>query len=616
MRHSTKSQRKPHDDNEVIKCNLNGAGERCFTVSRRDTPSISVTFNFTDDKWYLLDLLKPYQADFDAIITFSSVAEWLRYDAKLYIAHLWLETHAGALQILQTMSSIRELGRLFAGFKGRPVELNIQHANEFVRYYCALDRAPTSNKGARRRINGFMAFVRHLYPEGKTNNFKLIFPISKTAGTGPLPLEQAQEKRIPTNILSKIIDACTADLNAYYAAKERYIDQQENAEKCREYQRRYYHERRKGLEAGTFQKLGYTPRIVQLLSKAIRAQATILAVCVGRRVAAICNTKLNIRTERVEWTNECGQKEKVVLVRFREMKVRNVDEDVACPDAFGELAINAINTAKELTSELRANNPQWGEYLFLVPTRIPRKGARVLQVRQLNSYLNGQRDGHLGICQRYNISSQRITTHNFRATRATNVWMGGLQVHEVSYDLGHVNSDMTIRHYIVGRDEDRRRLQDCMDKGALSGAFEDMVAGREMVQMRLGRRHVEIMRKQGRVLSPTRYGYCSLPAASGPCPRTTPCYIGPAANGGGCDYHVLSPDALAALKEDRELLLTNIETFDIDPSYKIWVQHQRIQLKVIEEKIRETNTLQHCFNSNCPADGSCICAECNSSERV
>lgn len=570
---------------------LVGISDREFTVTRRDDDLISATFRFEDNRWFLLNILRPHESNFEATITFTSLKKWLRLDAKLYIAHLWLETTQTALQFQQTMQSLRDLGRLLPEYSGKPIDLNIQHANEFVRRYCALNLSTVSNAAAQRRINRFMAFVRQQHPDGNKNNFKLTFPKTKTRSLDPQPLEQAQEKSLSTEVLSAIIDACTADLNAYYKAKLTYIDQGESREKYRAYQRRRYHERRKKIRDGSAQRLGYTLRMVQLHSRAIKGQALILALCVGRRAAAICNTSFNVKAEKVDWTNDSGQQEKAVLVRFRERKLRNVDEDVACPDAFGELALKAISTAKELTAELRACNPQWKDFLFLVPTR-KRDVAKVIRVRQLNEYLNGQHGNNAGICQRYNIPVSGITIHNFRATRATKTWLGGLQVHEVAYDLGHVNADMTVRHYIVGRDEDRRRLQVCMDKGALSGALEDIVAGREMVRMRLEARHVEIMKRQGRMLSPNRYGYCALPATSGPCTRTTPCYIGPGARGGGCDHHVLSPDALPALEEDRELLLTNLKTYQDDPAYSIWVQHQQVQLNVIDSKISEAEILK------------------------
>lgn len=588
----TKKQSKPKDSN------LTEFLERTFTVSRRDDPNVSATFTFKDDKWFLWDLLRPHEAKFEATIRFSGVQDWLREDAKLYIAHLWLTGRPAPNLLQQIMVFLRLLGRVFPNFTGRPIDLNKQHAKEFVRHYCALNRSPISNKAARREINNFMAFVRQQYTGGEQNSFMLVFPKSKTLQLQPSPLEQAQQKKISTSILSKLIDACAADLNAYFEAKRTYIDQNESSEQRREYQNRYARERHKRLKEGLAAPLGYKLRMVQLHARAIKAQALILAICVGRRAATVCNTRFDIKTERVEWTNESGQKEKVILIRFKEMKVRNIEEDVPCPDAFGELALHAIETAKELTAELRENNPQWKDFLFLVPMR-KRKGAKVLTTRQLNDYINGRCGTELGIRQRYNIPADRITIHNFRATRATNAWMGGLQIHEVAYDLGHANIDMTIRNYIVGSEEDKRRFQECMDKGALSGALEDIIGGREMVQTRLSKRHVEIMRNQGRVVSPTRYGYCCLPSASGPCIRTTPCYIGPRVRSGGCDYHLLSPDALPALEEDRELLLANISTYEDEPTYRVWVQHQQIQVGVIEDKIKEVMTLKHRLETEC-----------------
>lgn len=580
--------------------------KRTFTVTRRDNPSISATFNYEDDRWYVLDILRPYEKTFDATINFSNVKGWLKADAKAYIAHLWLTGRATANLIHQILGSLRNLGDCFPSHSGAAIDLKPRHAKEFVRWYCKFGLSPSSNQGVRGRINKFMAFVRQQHPE-IDNRFELIFPKDKTLLANLEPLEQAESKRISTEILAAIIDACVADLNAYLKAKSTYVDSLESAEKRREYQRLYARARRARVMMNT-PKQPYALRVVQLLSRAIKAQALILAICTGRRASAICATNFNVKAERVDWTSESGRREEVVLVRFRERKIRNVDEDVPCPDAFGELALNALKNAREITAELRLCNPELKEFLFLVPAR-KRKRATVLTPSQLNQYINGQSTRSDGLLARYEIQCPRITVHNFRATRATNAWIGGLKIHEVAYDLGHANADMTLRHYVIGREEDRRRLQECIDKGALSGALEDMVGGREIIETRLDRRHLEIMSKHGRVLTPNRYGYCSLPAASGPCIRNTPCYIGPGAGSGGCDYHVLSPDALPALEEDEGLLRASISKFEDDSSYRVWVQHQRVQLGIVRMKMREAKTHLHRCAGICPNDGSCNCQD-------
>lgn len=283
-----------------------------------------------------------------------------------------------------------------------------------------------------------------------------------------------------------------------------------------------------------------------------------------------------------------------------------MDEEVHCPGVFGELALQAIQTAKELTEELRQLNPEWKEYLFIVPTKNI-KTARVLRPQQINEYLNGQGTNAAGIMQRYNIPGGKITTHNFRATRATNAWLGGMQVHEVAYDLGHASAEMTVRHYIVGNEESRRRLQFLMEHGALSGALEDIVGGREIIQTRLGKRHVEIMKRQGRILTPTRYGYCALPACSGPCPTANPCYIGPGGSGEGCVHHVLSPDASVALYEDKDVLEYNIIIYEGDPDYGDWVRNQRNQLQIVNRDIERAESLQSLING-CGSHETCRCA--------
>jgi hypothetical protein len=447
-----------------------------------------------------------------------------------------------------------------------------------------------------------MTFVRQQHPEVKDNDFKIDFPSSKTFMPQHQPLEKARSAKIEGERLTMIVDACTADVNAYRKAKENYIDPSENkAAYQAKFDHERYHRRKQGLPP---MKRG--PNLSQLLGRAIKAQATILSICVGRRASAICNTAFDIKAERVRLINEAGQQEEGVRVRFRERKIRNVDEYVHCPDVFGELAQQAIQTAKELTEELRRLNPEWKDYLFIVPTRNI-KIARVLRPQQINEYMNSAGSNGKGLRARYNIPGGKITTHNYRATRATNAWLGGMQVHEVAYDLGHASAEMTVRHYIVGNEESRRRLQFLMEHGALSGALEDLVGGREIIQTRLSKRHVEIMKRQGRILTPTRYGYCALPASSGPCPTANPCYLGAGGSGEGCEHHVLSPDARAALGEDKEVLEHNIKTYADDPQYASWVKNHRNQLEIVERDIKRAAGLQARI-SNCGDHEACRCA--------
>lgn len=576
--------------------------DKPIKVARRDDSSVAF-FCFNDDVWDLINIVRPHERNCEARLSFSRVAPWLREDAKLYIAHLWLRALPSAIILQQIMVAIRDLGRLLPDFKGRPIDLRAGHARKFSRNYSQQRLKPGSFQRTRRLLNRFITFVRQQHPEVTNNDFVVRFPKDQTWMRQHRPLEQLQEARIEREVFAGIIDACIADTQAYFGSLATYIDPVEN---WKEYQKHYDSERYKRLKQGLPPKLGNRPRQVQLLSRAIKAQATILAACVGRRPSAICNTRFDVKTEVIEWVNETGGREMGVLVRFRETKVRNLDEDVFCPGIYGELALKAIETAKKLTADLRRHNLEWKDYLFLVPGK-QRKKAFVISPGKINDYINGQGPNHKGLIQRFNLPVDKVLTHNFRHTRATNLWLGGLQVHEVAYDLGHLSAEMAIRHYIAGNEESRHRLQFLMDHKALSGVLEDFVGGREMVEARLGRRHVEIMRNQGRIISPTRYGYCCLPAASGPCTRTTPCYIGPGANGGGCDYHILSPDALDALQEDREVLEANIETYSREPEYSAWVDNQKNQLLVVERTMERALDLQRKVKNCDAAGGACSC---------
>ena len=133
---------------------------RIFQVARRDNPNDRASFSFEDDFWMPLDLLKPHQRNFDGKFSFVEVPEWLKTDAKRYIAHLWLRTGAEANLLQQVLVSLRDLGRLLPDFHDRPIDLRARHAREFVSRYCERNLSPISNQRARRLLNNFAAFVR------------------------------------------------------------------------------------------------------------------------------------------------------------------------------------------------------------------------------------------------------------------------------------------------------------------------------------------------------------------------------------------------------------------------------------------------------------------------
>lgn len=360
-------------------------------------------FCFQDDTWDLLDILKPHQRRWDSRIGFHNVAPWLRGDAKRYIAHLWLRTEPTMNELQQIMVTLRDLGRLLPDFGGRPIDLRLRHAREVTRKYCEYDLTGGYYQKVRRHLNRFMTFVRQQHPEVKDNDFKIAFPGSKTFMPQHQPLEKARDAKIETERLTMIVDACTADVNAYRKAKENYIDPSDDMAAYRARIDRERNLRKKRGEPAM--KPG--PKLPHLLGRAIKAQATILSICVGRRAGAVCNTAFDTKAERVRLINEAGQQEEGVRVRFRERKIRNVDEYVHCPDVFGELALQAIQTAKELTEELRRLNPEWKDYLFIVPTR-KMNVARVLRPQQINEYMNGAGSSGKGLRERYNLPGGKI----------------------------------------------------------------------------------------------------------------------------------------------------------------------------------------------------------------
>jgi integrase len=453
----------------------NASGEveltlRVFSVARRETPTEVITFRYEDDRWPLLDLLRPHERNGASTVNFSSVEEWLQADAKGYIAHLWLETSTNPNHVQQTMTAIRTFGRMLPGFNGRPIDLRMSHARAFIRSYKERGMSPGNNQMMRDMLNRFMRFVRSQHPEEKNNDFRIVFPKSMVQVDEKTPLGLSPSSTLSIDTQAAIIDACVAEVDAYQEAKKTYID---SIEDPRTFQRLYARGRRERQRQGLPTKIGQKPKLRELLSRAVKAQAVILGICVGRRISAICNTKYKARTKRIEWMNDAGYSEEGVLIRFREMKIRNIDEDVFCPEAYGELALQAIKTARELTVELRRDNPEWAEYLFLVKAQ-KRKRAFVLSPHQINLYLNGEARA-VGLLNRYQIPGGPITTHSFRRTRATSSYKGGLRAHEIGFDLGHAGTDMALRKYIAGEEKSQQRLQAHMDYGGLRDALEGLI---------------------------------------------------------------------------------------------------------------------------------------------
>ena len=537
-------------------------------------PDTRSGLDFGSDVWSMERLLRPHQRRSDGIANFSDLPGWLRPDSKEYARHLLEGTAAEPRAIVYLLVSLRYFGRLLPDFNGRPIDLRLKHARELGRQLRRLDLSITYKRGIRTKINQFMSFVRQKHPEVHDNNFQVVLPGVSVKERGT----RQQGQIIDTGTEALIIDGCLSDLREYRQAKSTYIDQREH---------------RTESSQGQVPKRRKVP-LRDLYRRAIEGQATILAICVGRRAEAVCNLPHDVRVEKGQWTNEAGETEHGVWVRFIENKVTRAYEDVFCPGTYGELVVKAIKTAKELTEDLRRDNPHVAQHLFLT-LGLALKSASVLSPDQMNYYLNGGygHDNGLdnGLIQRYDIPCGRVTTHAFRRTRATKAWQGGMQVHEVAADLGHLDVNIAPRHYIIGNEASRRRYETLMNHGALSGAMMDFIGGVEIVNVELGKRQVVVMAKQGRVVRPNRYGYCAL-AGTGHCARTTACYIGDTVDSEGCEHHVLSPDALPALKEDKEALEASIELNCTGQWCGQLEQSMRNQLVVINRRIERAAGLQ------------------------
>lgn len=608
---------------ELTYADFTGDPDREFRVARRSDPSVVAVFRFNDNRWSLLDTLKPSEKDGRATVGFGSLPPFAVPDVKQFIAHIWLETDASLRSIRGAMEAVRDLFRHLPDFAGPCSNLREQHAKAFRRSWITRGYSHDHSRHTRAHLNEFGRFMRRIHPTMGAPAF-IIPSLSPTQGSGnPAPMEQDPSVKIETEILAKIIDACSEDLRLYREEYERRFADPEAYEKNRRrarYEQSYASRKRNaalrkaGLPVpGKGSKRGHmrTPSMQELHARAVMAQLTRLAICVGRRATAVCESPLALRVERGEWINNAGQKEMGVWIRFKEWKIKHAPEDVFCPESFGEVALDAIATVKELTATIRNTAPRaLRDKLFLVPVdRGPHRGVTIPNPQYINRYLNGSDDYRAtSLRARYAIPVDVITTHNFRHTRLTNLYLGGASVHEVAQDAGHAHPDMTLRHYIVGNEEQKRRFTQAIETGALGGALLDMMNGREIVETRLGKRHVEIMRRRGLVLTPNRYGYCGLPSASGPCPNATKCYVGPTGEDGGCDYHLLSPEAIPALHEDREVIEFNIAQYASDPDYRVWVEKQQMALSLVVAKIDEANVLQARLASIGGCGNGCMCS--------
>lgn len=562
-------------------------------VSHSD-PRPTTILNFLEDDWYLPGLARPHERICDAKVHFSDVPEWLRPEAKLYVAYLYKELRVNAPAVKVTMVALRRLGRILANFCGTAINLRRQHSLEVARHLQS-ELGSRNAQIMKNEINKFLAFIRHRHPD-VMNDFHIVLPKRGVRDSPHEPLGRSRADILETSVSAQIIDACLSDLEAYFDYLKTY-----NAAENKTRRRSPSHRQRPN-EAGsptlTHKKINH------LIGRAIKGQATILLKCVGRRAIAVCNIRVNVLTKKTEWVNEAGQTERGILIRLKGTKFSKTYEDVFCPEALGEIALKAIRTATTLTAELRRNNPQWQDYLFLTPA-LQSKRAYVLTPEQINDYLNGNRKTENGLLQRYNIPCDRITTHMFRRTRATNAWVGGMPAHDVSRDLDHGNVDVTLRHYIAGGEESRRRFQTLVEHGALGDTLAQLTGGHEIVRTSLGRRHVEVMHSQGMVLHPNRYGYCAL-QGTGHCIKTSACYEGPTVDSEGCEFHVLSPDALPAFEEDRAALEASIELNADYPGCAALMQSMHNQLVVIDRYIERAQRLQAKVDG-CAGTGQCGC---------
>lgn len=535
---------------------------------------------FADDVWPLTDYMNnPLFSPAITRVDFSNVDGWLRHDAKAWIAHLWLDRGRGPNTIRQNLNTVLQIGRAlratnFAGptfAMGRSEALIVQRdifdASQFAR----------GTMDARRGLaNAFAAHLRKSYPDAPQLDQFVIRQDKdappKTVGKA-FGLETAKVISVDTRI--QLLAACRADEEEYEAMAELVQARKPLP--------------RRGLRLATF------------LARAMKAQALKVALATGRRAGSICELPVQPQLERSTDPEAPG-----VMLRYHEAKITDAPHEAFAPHEYGDLLIDAVDRAQRYGAALRADDPRLSGYLFVLPGALGREAVVLLKTSIMNEYLRYPKytpEGvvDIGLLARYGITGvegdlAEITSHNFRHTRATALFAGSGESQVVSQDLGHVNLDMAVRHYIGVTAEVREAFDREVQAGAVRVSGANVVDSAEIVDEHLLPSMALQKSRRLMVLQPTRFGFCSYPAAQGPCPTANPCYVGidaerpDVADGCGCEHQVLAPHAADALREDEAVLLQQVATYSASPDSRSLAQHFRLQLQIVQKQLLDIDT--------------------------
>gem|GEM_PF-6756924 len=343
--------------------------------------------------------------------------------------------------------------------------------------------------------------------------------------------------------------------------------------------------------------LALRERLRHYLTRAIKAQALRLQLCVARRISALVKlpskpaTKVHVTEGR-----------RIVEINFHAGKTwghEGLSEWIPCVDSFGEIAQDAIRVAQRLTSDLRkVADGDIKNLLFILP-RNSFDSATVLTDKFLQRYIYcGKENQNRGVLHRYNLESlSNFSFHHARHTHSTHMIEAGGTIQDVARYLGHNtfagSTTMAGTFYLAGGTDAMREVTaDALRKGAATGQIFDAVARLKIEAIGPAAKGVRVppnqlsfqearerllyadviedipiepseaakLIEQKTVFNVTRYGGCLLQATSGPCPTANPCPIGIQPRGVepqpgcGCKYLVLLPHSIEQLGADISIM--------------------------------------------------------------
>ncbi|HEY0016450.1 MAG TPA: hypothetical protein VGC13_09035 [Longimicrobium sp.] len=523
--------------------------ERSFRVAAPHDPSIVAEFKYNDDAWQVVDLLRPNLPQSKATLRFSLIASWLQADAKAFIAMRWLQERASLSDVRRAFYCLRHLGEALKDNPpaGGAVGLRRRHAPRVIEYLESAKLSGSYGADLQTTLNAFAAWLTEEHPEAEAElDFEVQVP-KRLRTPGVKAWGQSEENYLPREVLQKLLDACAEDELIYQ-------------ERARKRAIKGYAAPRKA------------PIDTVLWRRALYAQATKLAICVGRRSIALSQVPEHPETREGEF----GDQQWGVWIGFYDSKLRNDEDPVICIGEYGEIALDAIQKAQELTKPIREKYPDAPacKYLFVLPEA---GGPKQLQNQSLNDYLWTRRN--TGLTQRAQIleadgSPRVITTHDFRTTTLSNIILGGAPLHVARQAGAHTSADMTSRHYAVHGDRAQRAKLDLeLRSGALAGLLVD--APRTVLDERIGKRQAAYWTARKRVLTPVLLGYCALPVSEGPCPTSEDCVLGDPGTDSSCVYHVYSADAIPAIQEALEVAEFNVE-YAARANLPAWAENQEL----------------------------------------